>query len=173
LSQTLFIVDGYNVLHALFEGADKSVIFERRDWLADRLASFAALQGADVLLVFDGHGRRSTSSRPVRGAPIEVVFAGGKFTADTLIARRIAQKPPDLQVTVVSADQEVQRTATRAGVSRMTPRELGRLLDAPQETMDSGQVLDSPDKGSRMPTRLEDKVDLETLRKLEELRRKL
>jgi predicted RNA-binding protein with PIN domain len=165
VNRNLLIVDGYNVLHALFPGASKEDLFARRDWLADRLASVIALQGASAVLVFDGHGTRTTSSRPVRGAPIEVVFAGGRFTADTLIARRIAEQPADARVTVVSADQEVQRTAARAGVSRMTPRELGALL------ADPSPALDSSSEASRIPTRLEDKVDVETLRKLEDLRR--
>src|SRR5665648_579736 len=62
---TLYIVDGYNVLHALFRGADKEEIFARRDWLADRLASFAAVRGAKAVLVFDGHGPQSSSCVPV------------------------------------------------------------------------------------------------------------
>jgi len=65
---------------------------------------------------------------------------------------------------VVSADQEVQRAASRAGVSRMTPRELG--LDLREAT----QGVDYSSQASRMPSTLEDKVDPETLRKLEELR---
>jgi predicted RNA-binding protein with PIN domain len=165
----LYIVDGYNVLHALFRGAEKEEIFARRDWLADRLASFAALRGASAVLVFDGTGTQSTSSRPIKGAPIEVVFAGGPYDADTLIARRIAGQPADVEVVVVSADQEVQRTASRAGVSRMTPLELGRELE---EREVNGQALDSASDSSRMPSRLEDKVDPETLRRLEELRHK-
>jgi predicted RNA-binding protein with PIN domain len=169
VSGTLYIVDGYNVLHALFRGADKEEIFARRDWLADRLASLVALRGARAVLVFDGSGPRSTSSEPIKGAPVEVVFAGGRFTADTLIARRIAGQPADVQVVVVSADQEVQRTASRAGVSRMTPQELGAELRGGDE---SGQALDSASDSTRMPSRLEDKVDPETLRRLEELRHK-
>jgi predicted RNA-binding protein with PIN domain len=166
---TVYIVDGYNVLHALFRGADKEEIFARRDWLADRLASFAAVQGARAVLVFDGAGPRSTSSEPIKGAPVEVVFAGGRFTADTLIARRIAGRPADVRVVVVSADQEVQRTASRSGVSRMTPLELGAELGVgPQR----GQALDSAPDSIRMPSRLEDKVDPETLRRLEEMRHK-
>jgi predicted RNA-binding protein with PIN domain len=165
---TLYIVDGYNVLHALFRGAEKEEIFARRDWLADRLASFAALRGARATLVFDGSGPRSTSSEPVKGAPVEVVFAGGRFTADTLIARRIAEQPADVQVVVVSGDQEVQRAASRAGVSRMTPRELAGELSGDR----SAQALDSASDSTRMPSRLEDKVDPETLRRLEELRNK-
>ena len=90
MTLTLYIVDGYNVLHALFRGADKEEIFARRDWLADRLASFAAVRVAKAVLVFDGHGPQSSSCVPVKGAPVEVCFAGGRFTADTLIARRIA-----------------------------------------------------------------------------------
>lgn len=164
-----YIVDGYNVLHALFRDAGKEEVFARRDWLADRLAGFAALHGASVLLVFDGHGPRSTSSVPIKGAPLEVCFAGGRFTADTLIARRLAERAADVSVVVVSADQEVQRTAARAGVSRMTPLELGAELSAGSG---AGQALDSAPDFTTMPSRLEDKVDPETLRRLEELRNK-
>jgi len=169
VTDILYIVDGYNVLHAMFRGADKEEIFARRDWLADRLASFSALQGARAVLVFDGSGPRSTSSQPIKGAPVEVAFAGGRFTADTLIARRIAEQPADVQVVVVSADQEVQRTASRAGVSRMTPPELAARLAGGDEF---GQALDSAPDFTTMPSRLEDKVDPETLRKLEDLRNK-
>jgi len=167
MSGDLYIVDGYNVLHAMFRGAEKEEIFARRDWLADQLASFVALQGALGVLVFDGQGPRSTSSQPIKNAPVEVVFAGGRFTADTLIARRIAEQPADVRVFVVSADQEVQRTASRAGVSRMTPSEFAELILGPRR----GQALDSSSHSTRMPSRLEDKVDPETFRKLEELRK--
>lgn len=169
MSGTLYIVDGYNVLHALFRGASKDEIFARREWLADRLAGFAALRGARAVLVFDGSGPAPTSSVPVKGGPVEVAFAGGRFTADTLIARRIAGEAPDVRVVVVSADQEVQRTASRAGVSRMTPRELAAELTDDDR---GGQALDSARDSTRMQSRLEDKVDLETLRKLRELRDK-
>lgn len=166
MNRSLFIIDGYNVLHVLFPGEETQDLFARREWLADRLASLMALRGAAAVLVFDGHGPRSTSARPVKGAAVEVCFAGGRFTADTLIARRIAEQPADVHVTVVSGDQEVQRTASRAGVSRMSPREFAVMLG----TM--SKALDSPQEASRIPSRLEDKVDLETLRKLEALRKK-
>ena len=99
------------------------------------------------------------------GTPVEVCYAGGHFTADTLIARRVAERSADTSVIVVSADQEVQRTATRAGVRRMTPRELGLEMG----TLDKKLALS--EKSSRIPSTLEDKVDVETLRKLERLRR--
>lgn len=160
----LYIVDGYNVLHALFRDAPKEELFARRDWLADQLESYVALQGAAAVLVFDGTGPVSTCAmRP--GGRVEVCFAGGKHTADTLIARRIAEQPADMAVVVVSADQEVQRTAAKAGVRRMTPRELDLGMNNPAEG------LDSSFKADRMRSTLEDKVDPETLRKLERLRK--
>ena len=167
MPRTLYIVDGYNVLHAVFPGIGRDELFARREWLAGKLAEYGAVQGAAVVLVFDGRGKESTSQRPIRGADLEVCFAGGRFTADTLIARRIAQQPADVAVTVVSADQEVQRTAAKAGVSRMTPRELAAELTSPAQ---SGQALDSARDSHTMPSRLEDKVDPETLRRLKELR---
>jgi len=172
VSQTLFIVDGYNVVHALFPGIARDELFARRDWLTDRLADHVALLDAAAVLVFDGAGPVSTSSHPISGAPVEVCFAGGRFTADTLIARRIAEQPPDVAIVVVSADAEVQRTAARAGVRRMTPRELGAALAHGPDDDAAAQALDSARDSTRMPSRLEDKVDPETLRRLEDLRRK-
>lgn len=164
MTSTLYIVDGYNVLHVFFPGADRDEIFARRDWLSEQLASFAATRDAQVLLVLDAHGKRRSECTRLKGTNVDVCYAGGRFSADTLIARRIAEQAPDVAVVVVSADQEVQRTASRAGVRRMTPRELGLDLRSGAEGVDYSS------QASRMPSTLEDKVDPETLRKLEKLR---
>jgi len=164
VAETLYIVDGYNVLHALFPRVGQADLADRRRWLVDQLSGFAALRGARVCLVFDAHGKPLPSSTDVSGTPVEVVFAGGRFTADTLIARRVAERPPQVTLVVVSADQEVQRTATKAGVLRMTPRELAAEI----ATLDKKLAIS--EKSSRIPTTLEDKVDVETWKKLERLR---
>ena len=161
-----YIVDGYNVLHAFFPGMVAGELDDRRRWLADQLAGFAALHGAQVTLVFDAHSQPRSTCEPLSGTRVEVCFAGGSQSADEVIARRIASEPADAAIVVVSADYEVQRTATRAGVRRMTPRELGDELGAGQEK------LANDEKVSRIPTTVEDKLDLETWRKLERLRRK-
>jgi predicted RNA-binding protein with PIN domain len=160
----VYVVDGYNVLHALFAEMSADEQARRRDWLAGQLASFAALRGADVVLVWDARGSPAPACDRLPGTRVEVCYAGGRFSADTLIARRIAEQPPDVSVVVVSGDQEVQRTAARAGVRRMTPRELGFDIDA------FSRELALSDDSTRMRTSLEDKVDLETWRKLERMR---
>ena len=170
MSDTLYIVDGYNVLHALFRGAEKEEIFARRDWLADRLASFAALHGARAVLVFDGSGPRSTSSEPIKGAPVEVVFAGGRFTADTLIARRIAEQPAD----VPGRGRLGGPGGPARGLAcRRQPHDAAaNWAPSSPAAKTNRQALDSAPDSTRMPSRLEDKVDPETLRRLEEMRHK-
>jgi predicted RNA-binding protein with PIN domain len=162
--QFLYIVDGYNVLHVLFKVIDAGELADRREWLVERLIGFAAIKGACVHVVFDVHGQRGVTTEPVRGTAVEVSFAGGRLGADALIARRIAEQPADVIVFVVSADQEVQRTAARAGVHRMTPRELA------DELTQQSQALANPEKRGRLRSQLEDKVDVETLAKLERMR---
>jgi predicted RNA-binding protein with PIN domain len=162
----LFIVDGYNVLHAFFDSIASDELADRREWLVERLTGFAALKGARVLVVFDVHGRCGVTTQRVGGTAVEVSFAGGPYAADALIARRIAEQPADVTVFVVSADQEVQRTASRAGVHRLTPRELAAELRDPTGT------VALPEKSGTLRTQLEDEVDVETLRKLEQMRTK-
>ena len=161
---TLYIVDGYNVLHALIPGLAQADLADRRQWLVDHLASLAGARAARVLLVFDAPSTRATACEQVGKTGLEVCFASGRQGADALIARRIAGRPADVHVVVVSADQEVQRTASRAGVSRMTPAELGRAMNI------SAKELAFSSDPYTMRTRIEDEVDLETWRRLEELR---
>ena len=160
-----YIVDGYNVLHALFPGMRREELEDRRRWLADQLAGFAALRGADVSLVFDAHFQPRSACERLAGTRVEICFAGGSQSADEVIARRIADEPADAAIVVVSADYEVQRTATRAGVRRMTPRELGVEMGVSH----GGPAPEKTSAGA--PATLEDKIDLETRRKLERLRR--
>jgi predicted RNA-binding protein with PIN domain len=160
----LYIVDGYNVLHVMFPVIEAGDLAGRREWLVERLIGFAALKGARVQVVFDVHGQRGATTEPIKGTAVAVSFAGGRLGADALIARRIAEQPADVTVFVVSADQEVQRTAARAGVHRVTPRELGA------ELMQQSQALANPEKRRTLRSQLEDKVDVETLAKLERMR---
>jgi len=57
---TLYLFDGYNLLHA---GDYRGV-----EQLIDELASFVALQGARGVVVFDGAGEEVSSRRLLRGS---------------------------------------------------------------------------------------------------------
>jgi predicted RNA-binding protein with PIN domain len=93
---TLYLFDGYNLLHA---GA-----FEDPRALRDALASFVALKGAQGVLVFDGVGRDE------RFGALEVRFAEH---ADQLLERLAAEHREQQPVCVVSSDSAVRGTAGR------------------------------------------------------------
>jgi catechol 2,3-dioxygenase-like lactoylglutathione lyase family enzyme/predicted RNA-binding protein with PIN domain len=90
---TLYLFDGYNLLHA---GG-----YEDPRELREELASFVALKGARGVLVFDGHGVDET-----RG-PLEVRYAQ---PADTLLERLAAEHRAAEEVCLVSSDAAVRGT---------------------------------------------------------------
>jgi catechol 2,3-dioxygenase-like lactoylglutathione lyase family enzyme/predicted RNA-binding protein with PIN domain len=91
---TLYLFDGYNLLHAGGYGDPRE--------LRDELASFVALKGARGVLVFDGHGRDETHGR------LEVRYAQ---PADTLLERLAAEHRGSEEVCLVSSDAAVRGTA--------------------------------------------------------------
>jgi predicted RNA-binding protein with PIN domain len=91
---TLYLFDGFNLLHA---GG-----FESPAALRDVLASWVAAKGARGVLVFDGTGEDESHG------PLEVRWAPH---ADTLLERLAAEQRSREQVAVVSSDAAVRGTA--------------------------------------------------------------
>lgn len=91
---TLYLFDGYNLLHA-------GGYADRRE-LRDELASFVAVKGARGILVFDGVGTDES-----HGA-LDVRFAKH---ADTLLERLAAEHREREHVVVVSSDSAVRGTS--------------------------------------------------------------
>ncbi len=91
---TLYLFDGYNLLHA---GE-----YAERQELVDRLASFVALRGARGVVVFDGVGEdHSYGSLAVRFAQ----------PADQLLERLAAEHRRTERVLLVSSDRAIRETA--------------------------------------------------------------
>jgi predicted RNA-binding protein with PIN domain len=102
---SLFLFDGYNLLHA-------SPFTEPRE-LVDALASFVATKGARGVVVFDGVGDNAE-----RG-PLSIRYAPD---ADTLLERLAAEHRDREAVVLVSSDATVLGTAGRqvASISSQT-----------------------------------------------------
>ena len=90
---TLYLFDGFNVLHAGGFGSPEE--------LRDLLASWVAAQGARGILVFDGEGADEQLG------PLAVRWAKD---ADTLLERLAAEHRGREQVAIVSSDSEVRAT---------------------------------------------------------------
>jgi predicted RNA-binding protein with PIN domain len=140
---TLYLFDGYNLLHA---GS-----FRDPRELIDRLASFVALAGARGILVFDGVGA------PARLGRLEVRYAEH---ADSLLERLAAEHRDRERVCVVSSDSAIRGTSGR-GVQSLTSRTF--LRDLPP-------VGDTPYRPFRLADRLDEatRERLERLRRGED-----
>jgi predicted RNA-binding protein with PIN domain len=108
---TLYLFDGYNLLHA---GGYKDV-----SRLIDELASFVALQGARGVVVFDGVGE------DLHRGPLQVRYAPH---ADSMLERLAAEHRGREVVCLVSSDlairgtsgQEVRSLSSRAFLRELT-----------------------------------------------------
>ncbi len=122
---TLYLFDGYNLLHAGTFGDERELV--------DRLADFVALQGARGVVVFDGVGEDAAYG------PLEVRFAQN---ADALLERLAAEHRAAERVCLVSSDaairgtsgQEVRKLSSRTFLRDLVParhdeRQPSRLSD--------------------------------------------
>ena len=122
--------------------------FRSPDELRDVLASWVATKGARGILVFDGHGADASHG------PLLVRWAED---ADAAIERLAAEHRAREQVAVVSSDEAVRGT-TGAQVRKLSSR---RFL----------AELTPPEHVDRARGDLRDRLDAETLARLERLRR--
>ena len=134
----------------LFDGSNlfHAGAFAHRDELVDALASFVAIRGARGVLVFDGIGEK----RDV--GPLSVRFAPH---ADTLLERLAAERRGSEPVLLVTSDAAVRGTSGQEVQKRGSASFLAELARA-------GHREDAP-------SRLADRIDDETRRRLERLRR--
>ena len=129
---TLYLFDGYNVLHA--SGLD-----DRRE-LVDLLASFVAVKGATGVVVFDGVGADEEHGR------LEVRYA---TDADALLERLAAQHRDRERVCIVTSDAAVRGT-TGQEVAKISSREFASTLAAVEHREDSpSRVADRVDEETR------------------------
>ena len=116
--------------------------------LVDRLASFVALHGARGVVVFDGVGEDTAYG------PLEVRYVQH---ADALLERLAAEHRASETVCLVSSDSAVRGTSGQEVQKRSSRTFLGDL--------------DEPGHVEAKRSQLRDRVDEETRKRLEELRR--
>ena len=138
---TLYLFDGYNVLHAgEFHGDVRE--------LTNTLASFVAVRGARGIVVFDGVGRDE------QFGPLQVRYAEN---ADALLERLASEHRGRERVCLVSSDLAVRGTSGQE-VAHLSSRTFVRDLEPTQHS-------------ESRPAPLGDRLDPETRERLERLRR--
>ena len=138
---TLYLFDGYNVLHA---GEFAGDVRE----LTDSLASFVAMRGARGIVVFDGVGRDETFG------PLQVRYAEN---ADALLERLATEHRNRERVCLVSSDLAVRGTAGQE-VAHLSSRTFVRDMEPAAHS-------------ESRPAQLGDRLDPKVRERLERLRR--
>jgi len=163
------IIDGYNVMHTKDEGAiiAAAELEEKRNAFIESVINNAASSGEETIIVFDSAKSRSPERYPISNTPVTINFASASESADIIIGKLVQQKLKSTRddIRVVSADWEVQKGAMMARVERVPPRHfLAEIKNFEKRVANSSQM-------DRIRWKLEHKVDVETLRKLEDMRR--
>jgi predicted RNA-binding protein with PIN domain len=125
---TLFLFDGFNLLHA---GG-----FRSPEELRDVLASWVAARGARGVLVFDGRGADEQHGR------LSVRWADD---ADAAIERLAAELRVREQIAVVSSDEAVRETAGVEVRKLSSRRFLAELVEPEHVDRTRGDLRDKLD----------------------------
>ena len=115
---TIWLVDGYNVLHAaVLGGRDRSEWWSasRRRELLERVSGFAA--DAEVWIVFDGPDDLGAAAEPLGS---RCVFA---TSADDWLVDRVGRAEDPSAIAVVTADRKVAGRARSRGARVVSPRD--------------------------------------------------
>lgn len=164
----IYIIDGYNVLHTREpDGITRDQLEDKRRALVEEVISYIASAGDEAIIVFDSTIAESPECHPVPNTAVTVCYSSKSMIADILIGKLVQQKLAATKggIKVVSADWEVQKGALMKRVERVTPRHF--LAEIKKFAK---KLAFSPEK-DKMRWKLEHKVDVETLRKLEDMRR--
>jgi len=157
------ILDGYNVIGALDRYGAAGSLDAARELLVNDALKAAGWTGRAVIVVFDAHRGPAPERAELRaGGAVRVVYSAPGESADDVIERLLSRL--EGSATVFTADFALQRTALARGSMRATPREFADLLD------ELPAVTRTPDVPRK--SRIADHLSPETLRKLEEIRRK-
>ncbi len=157
------ILDGYNVIGALDRYRGAPTLDAAREFLVNDALKAAGWTGRQMIVVFDAHGGPEPErTEPLAGGAARVVYSAPGESADDVIERLLAKL--EGSAIVYTADFALQRTALARGSTRATPREFADLID------ELPAVTRNPTTPRR--TTLADRLSPETLRALEEIRRR-
>ena len=157
------ILDGYNVIGALDRYREADSLEAARELLINDALKASGWTGRPLIVVFDAHcGPGPGRAEQRAGGAVCIIYSAPGESADDVIERLLSNLED--AATVYTADFALQRTALARGSTRATPHEFAILLD------ELPAVTTSPNVPRT--SRIADRLSLETLRKLEEIRRK-
>lgn len=166
------LVDAYNVINASPELAElKDSLEHARDRMVDMLASYAAFKHLETLVVFDAHAVAGKAGVETVAPGLTVIYTAEEETADSYIEReaylRVRQ---GWRVYVVTSDWAEQLTILGAGAYRVSARELLQDMKRVRKLL---QERFTVNRHTVQRHELENRLDTDVARRLDELRKRL
>ena len=164
------IIDGYNIINAWEDLRRISIddLDESREKLIDIIVEYAEFSGQKAIVVFDAYNVKNSMEKVEKRKYITVVYTKEHQTADSYIEKLITSLSKYDVVKVATNDYAEQQIILGKGASRVSARELKLDIEDAKTKIKSKQ-LSSGRKIQR--NWLEDRLDKETLSKLENIRR--
>ena len=166
----LVFVDGYNVLNSWPNlKTDKEYTFDgTREKLIDIMHNYGSYSDCKVILVFDGYkvaGNRE--KKEDKNKNLTIIFTKDGQTADSYIEKEVHNVGRKYEVYVVTSDWMEQQTIFQRGAIRMSS------LEFYNEVMKTEKNIRIKSEKNKNPNKnhLQDNIDNEVLKKLEDMRR--
>ncbi|PRR80926.1 NYN domain-containing protein [Clostridium vincentii] len=166
----IVFVDGYNVLNSWpnlkenkissFDGA--------RNKLIDIMHNYGSYSDSKIILVFDGYKvNGNLENTENKNKNLSIVFTKGGETADSYIEREVHRFGRRCDICVVTSDWLEQQTIFQRGAVRMSSIEFYNEVSEIENS-----IRNKTEKNKNMlRNHLQDNVDFDVLKKLEEIRR--
>lgn len=164
------IIDGYNIINA-WDGLKHIAIDDldaAREKLINIIIEYAEFSGQKAIVVFDAYNVKNSMEKVEKRKYITVVYTREHQTADSYIEKLMTSLSKYDVVKVATNDYAEQQIILGKGASRLSARELKLDVEEAKTKMKSKQIT-SERKIQR--NWLEDRLDEETLSKLENIRR--
>ena len=165
------IVDGYNIINAWDELKEIAIsdLEHAREKLIDAIIEYAEFTGRLGIIVFDAYNIKSCKEKIEKRKNITIVYTKEYQTADSYIEKFISTLSKYDEVKVATNDYAEQQIVLGKGASRISARELKLDLETAKERI---RERTSSQHKKIQRNFLEERLDEETLSKLENIRRK-
>ena len=172
IPRKFLIVDGYNVINA-WDGLKQLTVKDletARETLVGRIHEYAKMKGYEAYIIFDAYKVKGQSENIENHHGVTVVFTKENQTADSYIEKFISSLSKYDEVAVVTSDYAEQQIVLGKGCARIPARELIEDLNRQKKSLRK-ENKNVKQKYNTM-NRLENRIDSDVLRKLEEIRRR-
>ncbi|SCI47341.1 MULTISPECIES: NYN domain-containing protein [unclassified Romboutsia] len=170
-TNSYLIIDGYNIINAWddLKEISKYSLEDSREKLIHYIIDYAEFTGKKAIIVFDAYNIKNSKEKVENRKHITIVYTKELQTADSYIEKFISTLSKYDEVKVVTNDYAEQQIVLGKGASRVSARELKLDLDVAKE-----RIKERANSQQKKIQRnfLEDRLDKETLSKLENIRRK-